>query len=232
MRAGCAGGGVEIGRAKRVLAEGYAGQHHPAGAEGRKAAHKRLDLLPVLRAVPVRLVQEQRSLGQVGHDQVGLRAELAHARGEILRKVGIKPAVVGHHRVDGDEGSLPLQRVECLQHDVDLPEGAEIARVDGVKAEAEALPMAHDGQDVVRQIPERVAGESARVGGQHRRRNGADLRAHRRNHRKGHRQGAFSKAGDVMDRGDPLQIGHKTTSYPNSVQLFAFDPGRPPLSAA
>ena len=111
---------------------------------------------------------------------------------------GVELAVVGHDRIDEDEGVLTAKIGEDLFHDLDLFVAAEVAGVDGVKMDAFLFPVLGDRHELVGEILDGEILEHG-VGGQHGRWQDGGLDAHGRDDWQGDGDGAFAEAGDVLD---------------------------------
>ena len=149
-------------------------------------------------------IEEVAGFGQVGNDDVRFAAELGHLLDKFRRETGVQRTVVCHGWVDQNQIFRCLELVKELGDDLQLPEGAQVAGVDGIHRHALCLPVGGDGEDLIGQIAE---GEAIKccVGGQHRRGDNCCLYAAGGDDRQSHRQGAFADAGDVLDGHDPFQ---------------------------
>ena len=86
------------------------------------------------------------------------------------------------------------QPIDASQSQVYLTWICQIPGEDALKGCPHLLPMAQDGQYVLRQIRNVGMGECG-VGGQHRRGQHGTAYPHGADHRKRHRQGAFAQTG-------------------------------------
>ena len=90
---------------------------------------------------------------------------------------------------------------------VDLLAGCEKAAVNAVELRPHTLVMLQRGGDEIGEVAHNEL-SVARVGGEHRRRYGTDLYAHRRKHGDDNGQRASPETRDIMDRRDPFRHCH------------------------
>lgn len=156
-----------------------------------------LDIVLVVTACHIGLVQHKASLCKVGDDNVRRRAELCHLVGKIRVEALVERAVVAHCGVYKFQFSLS-EVAEDGKNQVDLALGTEVSGINTVKIDALVLPSLTDRLDVVGQIAEGEAIEGG-MGGKHR--GGKDRRLDAKGGDDGERDGkrAFADAGDVLD---------------------------------
>ena len=147
----------------------------------------------------------QRRLRDVRRDHVRPREQAAKRGAHPIIDLRVIDAVVRHDRVDDDERVGRCDAVDRLCEQLRLFRRGQIAGVDTVDAHALALPVARDGQHIIRQIAERPAGELPRVRAEHGRRDTRALNAGGRDDRQRHGQRALAEPGQVVDGGDALE---------------------------
>ena len=198
--AGIAVGGRVIGHGTDLARlEGDAGQHGGLAAQAGQVLEELFDVGLVIVVAHVVDAQHEGGLGQVGNDDIGLAAQLAHLLGKFRGEAGVEHAVVRHGGVGVDQGAVAAETVEELAHQVDLLEGAQVAGVDGVKMDVLVGPVVRDGVDLLGQVVEGEVFEAAGVGGEHHRGQRHRLDAHDAEHRQDDRQTAAPHTGKVMD---------------------------------
>ena len=198
-----------------------AGEHHRTAALQAEAAHG----LPGVHAARAHRVprqpQQKGRLGHVRGDDVGPPGQAAHT-GDQLRTAGvIGRAVIPQHRVHKDAGVLPAERLKKPLHQGNLLFAAQKSGVNGVKAQAQRLPVGGDGRHLVRQVQKGVAGNAAGLAGQHGGGQGTALGPHHGQHRQSRRQGAAADARKVVDGGHAGNGMHR-----HSVSSFCRRPGQ------
>ena len=188
--------GVVHGAERAACARFVAAGHGGAGAE-RTELCKQCGVVKVFR---IRRIRQCARLGQVGHDDVCLAAKSLHLFHERLVEVHVQFAVVAHDGVDDHQPVLFEEFAPDRLDHLDLTDAAEIPADDDVVFKPEALPVRNDRRNVLREVAEGVARKAARVGGEDGGGQNVAGDAARRNDGQGDGQGAFSHAGDVVDR--------------------------------
>ena len=156
------------------------------------------------------LPQQEGGLGEVGGDEIGLGGQPGHLPAHLRGVGAVDPAMVSHDGVDEDQGLPPPELLDEMAEDVDLPERAQKAGVDGVEGGAESRPVAEGLLHVVGEVLEGGLlrdGEGG-VGGEDRRGQGAALGAHDREDRQDHRERAAAQPRQVLDHGDLWRAVH------------------------
>ena len=172
-------------------------EHHVLGAKGMEALEGLLHVgLVVLGAVF--LAQEQGSLGEVGHDDVGTVAQAAHLQWEVVVEARIEFAAVAHHGVHDAQGTL----VGNLLHDAEDVGNlclGDVTGVEGVECNVLLLPLSKDVGHLVGEVEEGPGGVACRVVGKHRAGQYAALYSASGDDGQCHGERALAYAGNVLD---------------------------------
>ena len=191
--------------ADHVRLRAHTRDRHDAGAERAERLKQLREIGVAVRARLVRQTSQQRRLRNVRRDDVRAREQAAEGCAHPVVDLGIIAAVVGHDRVDHDEGIRRGDAVKRLREQLRLLRRSKVAGIHAVDAHADALPVVCDGQHIIRQIAERPAGELARVRAEHGRRNAGALHARGGDDRQRHGQRALAEPGQIVDGGNALE---------------------------
>ena len=141
-------------------------------------------------------VAEQTGFGQIGQDQIGLAAKLAHTGQERFHP-NVKTPMVGQNRVHHLECVGPERK--RLVDQLLLGFAGQITGIDAVKFHAQLAVMVQRGLSVVGQRLHGGFAQTAGVGGKQSGGQQNGLMAHCRQHRRGNAQAATSHTGQIMD---------------------------------
>ncbi len=172
--------------------------------EGGQPPEKLVEIFPAVGAFLIFLPQQEEGFRDVWLYDVGHPAELQHFRGKGFVEGGVEAAVVPHYGIHQDDGIFVGKIGGHFFHELHLTEGAQVTGVNGVKSHLQGLPVADHGNDVLRQIPDGVAGEASGVGGEDSGGQDGALHGGGGDNGERHRQRAFAHAGNVVNRQGPL----------------------------
>ena len=160
------------------------------GAQTGETFQQFSDLFFTAHAALVFFAQHKGRFRQVGHDHIGLAAQLPHPLAETVIKAHIIFAVIPQNRVHQFQHPLFVKHIKDLFHKFDLPERAQIPCGNTVKLKGMILPVFADGVDLICQIME---GEGFEPGMHRQHRCGQDSRFDPGggNNRQSHRQRTF-----------------------------------------
>jgi len=191
--------------ADHVRLRAHARHRHDAGAERAECPKQLREIGIAVRARLIRQPRQQRRLRDVRRDDIRPREQAAKRRAHPLVDLRVIDAVVRHDRVNDDERVGRCDAVDRLREQLRLLRRSQIAGVDAVDAHALALPVARNGQHIVREVSKCPAGELPRVRAEHGRRDTRALNAGSRDDRQRHGQRALAEPGQVVDGGDALE---------------------------
>lgn len=107
---------VLIDRTEKSLLEADSRENDALGPENLGLIQHLVDVFAGVRAGTPFQFEHQAQLGQVGHYDVGLLAELAHACREVGAEHSVELALVGHHGIHVDRGGFMGQFVEQIAY--------------------------------------------------------------------------------------------------------------------
>ena len=177
---------------------GNAGEDHVFAAQCQQLFQKLINISPVIFGFVFHIGQKA-GLGDVGHDIISLAAQSFHGFHKGQVKAGVQAAVIGHSRVYDLFAAVSCHGGKDVGNVFNLFGAAQIAGINGVKGDALFFPMGVNGRNILRQIPEGIAGKTGGMGGKHRRRKHAGFNTAGGDDGQRNGQRALSDAGNILD---------------------------------
>ena len=139
---------------------------------------------------------------------MSLGAELAEGFCHFLAHACVIAAVIGHYGVNDDESIIIGDHIEYFGDYLTLPGRDHIAGINTVKVDALLLPMAGDGQHIVREIADGIVGEHCGMSGKHCRGHAGALNACSGNNGQRNGKRTLSHAGKVIYSSNSFKSTH------------------------
>ena len=216
--------GVVADDGNRFVARGDTGDDDLTRSHGGQLLAEFEHSLHGWRALGIGDVGQQGSFGIIRCNDGRFCDELAHFHDNIGLEDRVELAVIGHGRIDDDEGILLGEAGDGVEDDGDLAGVGEEAAVNGVIRIAQFLPFIHEFRHVRRKIREGIVA-IRQVVAENSRREGADLEAHGRNDRDGGCQGAAAERTHIVDCEDAFSCHRKNLLKVNCTIILSHDVG-------